>query len=87
MKMTEQEIFVDFAEIVAECAGVSVSDVTLESDLADDLDLDSLSIVEVVVSAQDKFGVKIPDAELSHFQTVQDVVSYVGRMQRSDVSA
>lgn len=87
MEMTEHEIFVDFAKIIAECTGVPASNVTLGADLADDPDIDSLSMVEIIVSAQDRFSVEIPDEELKHLQTVQDVVSYVRRVQRSDVSA
>jgi acyl carrier protein len=42
-----------------------------------DLDIDSLSMVEIAVAAQDKFGVEIPDDELKDLATVQDVVAYV----------
>ena len=49
-----------------------------------DLDIDSLSMVEIAVAAQDKFGVEIPDDELKNLKTVQDVVLFV---QRSGVSA
>ena len=44
-----------------------------------DLDIDSLSMVEIAVAAQDKFGVGIPDDELKDLATVQDVVAYVAK--------
>jgi acyl carrier protein len=58
--------------------------VTPDKSFVDDLDIDSLSMVEIAVAAQDKFGVEIPDDELKNLKTVQDVVVFV---QRSGVSA
>ena len=43
----------------------------------DDLDIDSLSMVEIAVQAEDKFGVKIPDDELANLKTVGDAVNYI----------
>ncbi len=85
--MTEQEILAGFAETIEEFAGVPAAQVTLEADLTDDLSIDSLSMVEVIGSVQDKFSVEIPDEDLKDLKTVQDVVSYVQRTQRSGVSA
>jgi acyl carrier protein len=85
--MTEHEILVGFGLIVEEWAGTPASEVVPKADLADDLDIDSLSMVEVVVSMQDKFNIEIPDEDLRGLRTVQDVVVYVQRAQRSGVSA
>jgi acyl carrier protein len=84
MAMTEQEILAGLGEIVDEIAGIPTDQVTPEKNFVNDLDLDSLSMVEIAVAAQDKFGVEIPDGELKNLKTVQDVVNYV---QRSAVSA
>jgi len=65
------------AEIVEEVAGVAQDDVTIEKSFVDDLDIDSLSMVEIAVQAEDKFGVKIPDDELANLKTVGDAVNYV----------
>ena len=43
----------------------------------DDLDVDSLSMVEVVVAAEEKFGVKIPDEEVTKMATVGDAVNFI----------
>ena len=56
-----------------------VDEVTPGKSFVDDLDIDSLSMVEIAVGAQDKFGVKIPDDQLKDLTTVQDVVNYVAR--------
>ena len=58
------EIRSSLAEIVNEIAGIPVEDVQLDKSFTDDLDVDSLSMVEVVVAAEEKFSVKIPDEEV-----------------------
>ncbi|MFD2418569.1 acyl carrier protein [Amycolatopsis pigmentata] len=73
----KQEILTGLAEIVEEVAGVAKDDVSSEKSFVDDLDIDSLSMVEIAVQAEDKFGVKIPDDELANLKTVGDAVDYV----------
>jgi acyl carrier protein len=75
--VTDQEILAGLGEIVDEVAGVPVDEVTPEKNFVDDLDIDSLSMVEIAVAAQDKFGVEIPDDQLKDLKTVQDVINYV----------
>ena len=77
--MTEQEILAGLGEIVEEIAGVPADEVTPNKSFVDDLDIDSLSMVEIAVAAQDKFGVEIPDDQLKDLTTVQDVVNYVAK--------
>ena len=75
--MTEQEILAGLGEIIEEIAGVPADEVIANKSFVDDLDIDSLSMVEIAVAAQDKFGVEIPDDQLKDLTTVQDVVNYV----------
>ena len=75
--MTEQEILAGLGEIVEEIAGVPADEVTPNKSFVDDLDIDSLSMVEIAVAAQDRFGVEIPDDQLKDLTTVQDVVNFV----------
>jgi acyl carrier protein len=82
--MTQQEILQGFAEILDEIAGVAADDVKPEKSFLDDLDLDSLTMVEVATAAEDKFHVKIPDDDLKDLKTVQDAVVYV---EKAGVSA
>ena len=77
--MNEQEILAGLGEIVEEIAGVPANEVTPSKSFVDDLDIDSLSMVEIAVAAQDKFGVEIPDDQLKDLTTVQDVVNYVAK--------
>lgn len=75
--MTRDEITTGLAEILEEVAGVSTENVESSKSFTDDLDVDSLSMVEVVVAAEEKFGVKIPDNEVQNLKTVSDAVDYV----------
>ena len=77
--MTEQDILAGLGAIIEEIAGVPVDEVTPNKSFVNDLDIDSLSMVEIAVAAQDKFGVKIPDDQLKDLTIVQDVVNYVAR--------
>ena len=74
---TTEEIRTDLAEIVNEVAGIPADDVQMDKSFTDDLDVDSLSMVEVVVAAEEKFDVKIPDDEVQNLKTVGDAVSYI----------
>ena len=76
-----QEILEGLATIVNEVAGVPVEDVQSDKSFVDDLDIDSLSMVEVVMAAEDKWGVKIPDSEVKNLKTVGDAVSYIAANQ------
>lgn len=82
---TTEEIRAGLAEIVNEVAGIPTEDIDtekgMEKSFVDDLDVDSLSMVEVVVAAEEKFGVKIPDDEVKNLKTVGDAVAYIERSQ------
>jgi len=76
-KNMSEDILSGLAVIVNEVAGVPVADVQADKSFVDDLDIDSLSMVEVVMAAEDKWGVKIPDSEVKNLKTVGDAVNYI----------
>ncbi len=78
---TTEEIRSGLANIVNEVAGIPADDVQLDKSFTDDLDVDSLSMVEVVVAAEESFGVKIPDDEVKNLNTVGDAVAFIERAQ------
>ena len=82
--MSNDEIQNGLAEILNEVAGVDTTAVSPEKTFLDDLDVDSLSMVEVVVAAEEKFGVRIPDDDVKGLKTVGDAVAYI---QRAGVAA
>ena len=73
----QEQIRAGLAEIVNEIAGIPAEDVQLDKSFIDDLDVDSLSMMEVVVAAEERFGVKIPDEEVKKLKTVGDAVNYI----------
>ncbi len=72
-----EEIRAGLATILQEVADVNPADVTDDKSFVDDLDVDSLSMVEVAMAAEEQFGVKIPDDELPKLKTVGDAVKYI----------
>ena len=78
---TKDEVLEGLAEIVNEIAGIPAEDVELDKSFTDDLDVDSLSMVEVVVAAEERFDVKIPDDEVKNLKTVGDAVAFIERAQ------
>ena len=79
--MTTEEIRADLADIVNEVAGIDADDVQLDKSFVDDLDVDSLSMVEVVVAAEERFDVKIPDEDVKNLKTVGDAAGYILKNQ------
>jgi acyl carrier protein len=75
--MERTQVVEGLAEILEEVAGVNPDEVAEGKSFTEDLDVDSLSMVEVVVAAEEKFDVKIPDDEVQNLKTVGDAVSYI----------
>ena len=75
--MSDQQLIADLGEIVQEATGIPAARVVPGVSFRDDLDIDSLSMVEIATMAEDKFGVAIPDAELAKLKTVGDVVVFL----------
>jgi len=77
MALSEQEILGGLAEIVNEETGLPADNVQLDKSFTDDLDIDSLSMMTIVVNAEEKFGIRIPDDDVKNLKTVGDAVSYI----------
>ncbi|MDH6279470.1 acyl carrier protein [Rhodococcus sp. LBL1] len=81
MAANQEDIIANLAEIIEEVTGIEPSEVTIEKSFVDDLDIDSLSMVEIAVQTEDKYGVKIPDEDLASLRTVGDVVGYIQKVE------
>ena len=77
MALSQADVLAGLKEIVEEVAGVSASQIKLDKNFTDDLEVDSLSMVEVVVAAEERFGVKIPDEAVTDLVTVGDAVNFI----------
>ena len=74
-----EEIVSGLAEVLEEVAGTPTDKVTPEAAFDKDLDVDSLTMVEVVVACEERFGVRIPDEALESLRTVGDAVDYIAK--------
>ena len=81
MALTESEILAGLAEIVAEETGLPAEQVTPEASFADDLDIDSLSMMTIMTYAEEKFEVRIPDEDATGLVTVGDAVTFIAGAQ------
>lgn len=71
------ENFDKLKEILVDLLGVKLEDVKAESKFVDDLGADSLDLVELIMSFEDKFGIEISDEEAEKIITVKDALDYI----------
>ena len=64
-------------KLISEATKVEESKITLETNLVDDLNLDSLDVVELMMKMEDEFGLEIPEEEAEKLRTVKDIVTYL----------
>ncbi len=75
--MNQEEIFEKVRNILAEGLGIEEEIITMDSDFIDDLNADSLDIVDLVVELEHEFNLSIPDEEAERIKTVGDAVEYI----------
>ncbi len=81
MALSTEEVLAGLAELINEETGIATDTVELDKSFTDDLDIDSLSMMTIVVNAEEKFGVRIPDDEVKNLKTVRDAVTYITSAQ------
>ncbi|MEV0463571.1 meromycolate extension acyl carrier protein AcpM [Nocardia tengchongensis] len=84
MVTTQAEIVAGIAEIIEEVTGIEAAEVQVEKSFVEDLEIDSLSLVEIAVQLEDKYSVKVPDEDLASLRTVGDAVAYVQKMEAQE---
>ncbi len=77
--MTQDEVLAGVAEVLGRIAKVDPAEVGAEQTFAD-LGIDSVTMVDVVVAAEDRFGVMLLDDDWSQFTNVGDAVKYIQQM-------
>lgn len=75
--LSQQDILAGLADLINEETGIPAAEVTPEKSFVEDLDIDSLSMMTIVVNAQEQFDVEIPDEAVTELKTVGDAVTFI----------
>ena len=70
-------VFERIREIICDQLDLEEDNVTMDSDIMEDFEADSLDVVDLVMSIEDEFGLEVPDDQIENFRTVGDVVRYI----------
>ena len=75
--MTNEELFEKLKGMIVDQLGVDEDSITMESSFVDDLNADSLDMVELVMAMEQEFDISIPDEVAERVATVGDAVEYI----------
>lgn len=67
--------------LISDATKIDKAKISLGTSFVDDLNLDSLDIVELMMKMEDEFGVEIPEEDAEGLKSVQDVVTYLEKKQ------
>ncbi|MBR0341154.1 MAG: acyl carrier protein [Oscillospiraceae bacterium] len=70
-------VYDSVVETLCDKLGLEASDIDLSSSLVDDLEADSISMLEIVMELEDVFDIDIPDEVAEDLRTVSDLVAYI----------
>lgn len=74
-------VFETVRDTLAEQFEIDPSEITMDTNLIDDIGADSLDVVELIMALEDSYGISISDDEAANLLTVRKIVDYIERMQ------
>ena len=80
--MTDGTTFERLKNIIVEQLGVDEEEVTLQASFVEDLNADSLDLVELIMSLEEEFGMEISDEDAEKIQKVSDAVEFIEEHQQ-----
>lgn len=77
--MNEQEIIRDVTAIIADVSGFDEEEISLDMNLAQDLEIDSIKAIEITVAIEKKYNLKVQDEDIPKITTVRQAVDLVAQ--------
>lgn len=75
--MKQEEVFEKVKKILSEQFDVSMDEITMQTDIAQDLSADSLDVIDILMSVEDEFKIEVPDEDAENVKTVEQMVNYI----------
>ena len=76
-------MFEKVREIIADKLSINEDEITMDSSFLEDLNADSLDIVELIMAFEEEFNIEIPDDVAEKIKTVQDTVDYIEKEKKA----
>ena len=80
--MTKEKIYDRICDILRERQTINMETVSLETNVQEELNADSVDLMEFVITLEDEFGIEVPDEVVDRLVTLQDVVDYVAEQTK-----
>ena len=81
-KIDEKKLMDEVCNAIAKQLRKPIAEVTPSKKMKDDLNADSLDLVELMMNLEERYKITIADEDLSGLQTIQDVVTYIAKLMK-----